>query len=142
MLKQKINLGDFYLDYKSRETKNDVVVNEAAYRDVCKFLVDNIIDTLVEGKFVTLPFNLGILKIVKFKTKRKYIDWKSTNELGKHVYFTNFHTGGWSYKLKWDKRQVKRFYSDLIYKFKLTQANSRNRIAKGLKENKLEFLSE
>lgn len=48
-----------------------------------------------------LPFGLGYISVVKYVPTNAMIDWKSTEKAGKHVYYNNFHTLGYSVKLGW-----------------------------------------
>lgn len=132
-----INSSDFYKMFK-KENKH---ISKMEYEQVLDTLFSKIFSTLKEGKSYELPFKLGCFKIIKYKNNKKYIDWNNTKKLGKIVYHQNFHSDGFNYRIKWDKRKARLFKGRLIYKFKTVRWFTRD-IAKGIKQNKLEFLSE
>lgn len=135
-----INDKVFADDYIQQHEGSILNVTKDQYLEVVKLICEDILNRIISGLPKELPFNLGAFKIIKYKTRVKYINWKETKRLGKYVYYLNLHSDGYSYKFKWDKSKA-RFYGQNLYKFKLKRVISRS-LAKGIKENKLEFLSE
>ena len=131
---------DFYKAYHKENFNTKYDLTEQKYKEVLQAITDNILTTLESGDFVEMPYNLGSFKILKFKNRSRYIDWKNTKLLGKYVYFNNLHSDGYSYKFKLDKTRCK-FGGQKYYGFKVARYFARG-LAKGIKENKLEFLSE
>jgi hypothetical protein len=82
-----------------------------------------------------LPAGLGYLVVTKYKSKKKAIDWKNSNRLGKHVYFTNAHSLGYISHIKWYKSYIVDFYMARIYKFEPYRLLTRM-VAKNTKEGK------
>ena len=64
-----------------------------------------------------LPENLGYLCIIKYKTKKKAINWVDTKKYGKKIYYLNLHSFGYRYHIKWFKTGISRFAFNEIYKF-------------------------
>lgn len=116
--------------YKYYDDNYEYKVDYKIYRDIIsnffKLLSDNLI---VHGKTVKLPFNLGYLDIVKsrkwFKANKLSVDFKSTNELGKTIYYLNDHTDGYKYMCHWSKVGSK-IRNINKYRFVLTRTNKRN----------------
>jgi len=52
-----------------------------------------------------LPNNLGYIAVDKFKPSGKFkaIDWPNTLKFGKHIPLTNFHSFGYTFKIKYYK---------------------------------------
>lgn len=64
-----------------------------------------------------LPENLGYLVVIKYKTKRKAINWIDTKKYGKTIYYLNLHSFGYRYHIKWFKTGISRFAFNEVYKF-------------------------
>ena len=115
--------------YKYYTDNYEYEVDYSIYKDVVssffKLLRDNLIE---EGKTIKIPFNLGYLDVVKskkwLKANKLSVDFKSTNELGKVIYYLNDHSDGYKYMCHWSKIGSK--VSNLNkYRFVLTRANKR-----------------
>lgn len=52
---------------------------------------------------VKFPEYMGHAGTTRYKPKAgtRRIDWKNTNRLGKHVYYTNFHSEGYESRIVW-----------------------------------------
>lgn len=48
-----------------------------------------------------LPCGLGYIVVGKYKPTYELIDWKKSNEAGKHIYHLNLDTDGFAIKLYW-----------------------------------------
>ena len=86
---------------------------------------DIIRDELIDGKVYKPNYNWGRIGLIKFKCKRnRRIDWKESMKRGRHVYYTNDHTNGNSYRLYWDKSHQAlkiKFRNSGLYDFKNTK---------------------
>lgn len=84
------------------------------YPEWCKIIdcyTKHVLKYLLTGKNVELPYRLGFLKFVKYKTT-KNINWKQTNKHGKIVKQKNMMFGGYWFKIK-IKRSIKIAYQNL-----------------------------
>lgn len=64
-----------------------------------------------------LPENMGYLCVIKYKTKRKAINWADTKKYGKTIYYLNLHSFGYRYHIKWFKNGISRFPFNEAFKF-------------------------
>ena len=123
------------------------VINAAVF-DLNKRLVKNMI---LKNKFISLPYNLGNLAILKHqpKVKRKEngnlnlaIDYGETNKLWRdnpeakdnrrYVYHTNSHSGGYIASFKWLKSRAK---TKNIFGYKFVPVKQAKRdLAKAMKD--------
>lgn len=68
-------------------------------------------EKLLEGKRFVLPWGMGWIHICKSGTntprrKTATIDWPASVKAGKHVYYTNLHSDGYRYKIRWQFNQT------------------------------------
>jgi nucleoid DNA-binding protein len=136
-----VSITDFYKNYESEFKTGNFKVDKKTYRLVLKLMFKALIKDLFSGDFIKLPFGMGHFKILKYKQTKPALDFKNTALLNRPVYHQKFHSGGYGYKFKWDKKECRHFKGRKLYEFKLNRAISRE-LAKGIKQNKLEFLSE
>lgn len=80
------------------------VLKETDYKD--KSLYKNVINSLFKHakeelytKREVRLTNIGLFKIMKFKTSRNAIDYGTSKKLGQTIYYTNFHTQRLAYKI-------------------------------------------
>jgi hypothetical protein len=95
--------------------------SDISYQDFTKIIKESnkkIYDTVIsdENGF-KLPENLGYLCVIKYKTKKKAINWADTKKYGKKIYYLNLHSFGFRYHIKWFKTGISRFAFNEIYKF-------------------------
>src|SRR6266496_254355 len=95
---------------------------------------DHLLET---GEKAKLPWGFGEFTICKRRRKttrinkegkelsNRPINWKKTKELGKHIYYLNFHTSGYSFKWKWFANNSRRFKYAEIWVFKPSRFSSR-----------------
>ena len=137
-----ISLRDFYKYYSENCTKKGIKVK--SYTEYSKLLKDfnlRVRDKLLyNSETFTLPFRLGSLYIKKFEnsydidTKYKWkIDFKSTKEQGKTIYYGS----PYGYRWIWDKKNC-RVKGKKFYQFKPCRTASRL-IADAIKNKKLDF---
>jgi nucleoid DNA-binding protein len=136
-----VSIKNFYDNYNLEFKTGNFSIDKTKYRLILKLMFKLIIKDLFSGDFIKIPFGLGQFKILKYKQTKLALDFKNTALLGRKVYHQNFHSGGYGYKFKWDKKDCKNFRGKKLYEFKLNRAISRE-LARGIKQNKLEFLSE
>lgn len=98
-----------------------------------ELFVEQLILTGEPGK---IPFGLGRPSVRKYRptTKKKDkdgkeiikrpINWPATKELGKYVYYLNFHTDGWQYFFQWRHQDCK-LRCALIWKFEIARVHRR-----------------
>lgn len=104
---------------KLRYGNRDYIFNKAFYEtklveklktdlsfETCKDLIElcnkNIAEAVVEeNDGFKLPFGLGYICAGRYIPTNLLIDWKKTNESGKHVYHLNLHTDGYAVKAYW-----------------------------------------
>lgn len=73
--------------------------------------------------------NIGSFKIIGYKSNKKLVDFGLTKKLGKTVFFTNFHTNRFRYKLSYFHSMINTYYKFVPYR-KLNRD-----LAKTLKED-------
>lgn len=125
-------IADFYISYRDYITKDTAYdVQFTKFKDVLlnyfKYLRDQI---MLESKEIKLPCRLGTIQIIKhqpkeFTGKSLRIDYKSSKEEGKVIYFLNDHSGNFKYRFLWSKKDclVK---NKIQYQFVATRANKRS----------------
>jgi hypothetical protein len=133
-----VNLSDFKNDFVKKKVNEKVSWQQYYY--IVNYILKNIVDDLFSGRSFNIPLGLGSVRILKYKNNAKYIDWENTKKYGKYIYFNNFHSDGYRYRVFWDKSVSKIFKNKLMYGFKLSREHNRA-LAKGIKDNKYEFLS-
>lgn len=87
-----------------------------------------------------LPKNIGYIAVDKFKPNRKFtaVDWPNTLRLGKIIPLTNFHTFGYTFKIKLYKNQRMKPLEAYV----MTPHRLLNReLAKRIKEGKQNYIN-
>lgn len=139
MTKSNLTLKDIYTQYELDNTLNDYYnIDWNTFKQICKLFFKKASIKILEGEVFNLPSNLGRIFIKRFKpSKKKPIDWKTTNELygeynktalpneKKRVYHKNHHSFGWSGRWMWDKKNNK-FKNKTFYKFEAVRNNQRS----------------
>ncbi len=96
--------------------KSEISYNE--FTTIIKESNKKIFDAVVEdADGFKLPENLGYLCVIKYKTKKKAINWADTKKYGKTIYYLNLHSFGYRYHIKWFKTGISRFAFNEVYKF-------------------------
>lgn len=131
-------LGDLYNKYLKEDDCMDITEQE--FKKAAKLIFNSIIDDIISGKRHSLPYSMGVLYLDKFKLKGLKIDFGATRKLGRKVYFTNFHSNGETFKLKWSKPSTK-FKNKKLYKFRLTRRHSR-KISSLIRDNKIKIVKQ
>lgn len=150
--KSKQGTRDIYYFYR-RNYANDVgVIN---FSKILNMFNNKLIEEIYKGAYITLPYSLGDLYISKYKSKYQFdsegnvitkgkfgiIDYKATKELWKdhpelnhkkYVYYDNFHTDGYKFRIKWKRYHRNR--TNRLYNFKPSRQFSRG-LAAYLRKN-------
>lgn len=132
----------FSRDNWKEEWKEDADKFGLSYSDVDKIIKtanQNIADVIVEeNDGFKLPLGLGYICAIRFIPKKPAIDWKATEKNGgKHVYFTNLGTLGYSVGIKWFRvGRVENISFNEIFKFKACKKLAQT-ISKRFKQGKV-----
>jgi hypothetical protein len=104
--------------WKAYKEKHNSTITYADFTKIVKESNKMICDTIVDDENgFKLPENLGYLCIIKYKTKKKAINWQDTKKYGKTIYFLNLHSFGFRYHIKWFKTGISRFAFNEVFKF-------------------------
>jgi hypothetical protein len=94
---------------------------DISYSDFTKIIKESnkkIFDIVSEDENgFKLPENLGYLCVIKYKTKKKAINWADTKKYGKKIYYLNLHSFGYRCHIKWFKTGISRFAFNEAFKF-------------------------
>jgi hypothetical protein len=84
-------------------------------------------DLLFKGEIFKMPYNTGILQILRYKPKSNKvpINWKATQLYKKIIREFNKHSNGFVYRCIWDTGAVK-LKALRMYKFKSARQFSRD----------------
>lgn len=66
---------------------------------------------------VELPAGLGVVAVDKYEGKHPLLNLADSIRLGKAIPYTNLHTFGYRYKIKWYKHRIVNFKYHRIYHF-------------------------
>ena len=150
------NIQTSYKTYRSLCKAEGVVsIDRYVYFALCGEFMLYLSNVLLQGFKIKFPERLGAMQIIGNKqmlitdkgVSHKKVDWGKTKKLWeknekakeekKFVYFTNEHSKGYIYKLKWFKNHAV-IPNKSIYGFN-TSKNFRQKIAEAVR-NKVEFL--
>lgn len=144
--KKSITLDNIYYTYPYRyNNKSKYYISKKQYKDISKDFYAMLSEMIVNGFTYKLPSRIGEISIVKFKSNKRSIDWKKTNELygeenkvsseKKRVYHTNTHSEGYSARWWWEASRWLKF--NTLYRFKPTRYNNRYLTKKIKDENSI-----
>ena len=126
--KKSYTVVDFYKGYKLEYPESDIEYKlfRGILEDYNKGLRDLL---LIDSEELILPYNLGEVKIVKYKPKTltgKSLspDYGLSRKLGVHVYHLNEHSSGYKFRLFWSKLSCKT-RKPYKYGLNLVRANKR-----------------
>lgn len=124
-------IADFYksyLDYIERDTVYDIGYKKfrTILNDYFKYIANEVI---MNGKEFKLPCRMGTLQVIKHKpknynSKSLRIDFQSSKQYGKKIYFLNEHSDGYKYRFHYCKRNCLTANKSK-YQFVATRANKR-----------------
>lgn len=104
--------------WKSYKEKTGSDISYQQFSDIIKEGNKKIFEAIIEDESgFKLPENLGYLCVIKYKTKKKAINWIDTKKYGKKIYYLNLHSFGYRYHIKWFKTGISRFSFNEVYKF-------------------------
>lgn len=115
---------DFYVERQKKKKRKHLKKKE--FKSVAYMCNKLIIKEILKGMQVSLPFTLGILRIVKRKTNpfNLKLDFKHYNETGQKKYHLNEHSDGWYGRWHWIKFNY-RITNLFYYQFIPTDDNKR-----------------
>jgi len=120
-------------EYKAK-TKSEI-----SYKDFTTIIKESnkkIYKAIIEDdRGFKLPESMGYLCVLKYKTKKKAINWKDTKLYGKKIYYLNLHSFGYRYHIKWFKTGISRFVFNEVYKF-VPLRNMRTEVSKLIRAGK------
>lgn len=145
------NLKDMYKYYKKTM---ETTVNYKTFIKVIKTFNYHFVDSLLHGEYLELPNRIGDIFIQKYEPKFKFddngnlinhgqhnmIDYKATKKLWEEypelahkqrVFYTNEHSDGFKFKIKWKKANVKNIR---LYSF-IPAKNLKKSLAKFIRNN-------
>ena len=129
---RKLVEKDFYSEYPYNQPNERLYIEQAQYKEILLAFFDNLVDHLIKtGDHYRIPGNVGRIYIKKFRSNRTKLNYKAWKE-GKFQLYTNYHTFGYSLKLKWDKQGARVKHLDY---FKFTPVRKVSR--KISKENQI-----
>lgn len=121
--------------YKQFKLDNpDIQISFEEFSDIIKVSNQKIYETVVEDpNGFKLPENLGYFCVIKYRTKKKAINWADSNKYDKKIYHANLHSFGYQYHIKWFTTGISRFLFNEIYKF-APHRNLRRDVARSIKQ--------
>lgn len=144
--KRRITFTNIWRTYPNRyDEKHKYFATNRQYVDISKTFFELLSKMIINGYRYEMPDKGGVIRIKKFISTKRKINWKATNELypdnkdlpkeeRRYIYFTNSHSANFSARWWWQiSRRVKHV---TMYKLKTTFTNRRN-LAKAIKENNL-----
>lgn len=96
--------------------RNDAILS--AYNEV-------VMDKLIKGDAVKLLNKLGVIRIVKYKPRRRLVNFPLTKEEGKIIHHDNLETNGFNIILHWYRDDDAQFRNKRIWSLKLTRDRMR-----------------
>lgn len=104
--------------WKAFKQKHNIDISYEDFTNIIKESNKRIFNAIIEDENgFKLPENLGYLCVIKYKTKKKAINWADTKKYGKKIYFLNLHSFGYRYHIKWFKTGISRFAFNEVFKF-------------------------
>ena len=136
------NLSAMYQEYiADKEEDSPYYVDQKTFIAINDLYWREAVDNVLAGKLMEMPFKTGRIFIEKkkapnFRTSNRFIDWKTTNEIGKLTYHLNEHSNGFNYFIRWIKQgNIK---NSIKYRFIPTR-DFRRTLAKIIKSKQLDY---
>jgi hypothetical protein len=92
----------YYLEGNDNPNKPGHITKER-YQQIMDIYADVVIDRLKKGEPVKLFNRLGSIRIMRYKHRRKLVDFNKTKEFGKNIYHENLEHGGYFFLLYWQR---------------------------------------
>jgi hypothetical protein len=122
--------------WKTYKEKTGSDISYANFGNIIKQSNKKIFEAVVQdADGFKLPENLGYLCVIKYKTKKKAINWADSKKYGKTIYYLNLHSFGFRYHIKWFKTGISRFAFNEVYKFAPLR-NLRQEVSKQVRSEK------
>lgn len=124
--------------WKAFKQKHNIEISYSDFTNIIKESNKKIFNAVLEDENgFKLPENLGYFCIIKYKTKKKAINWADSKKYGKKIYFLNLHSFGYRYHIKWFKTGIARFAFNEVFKFaplRLMRTEVSKKIKAGVKD--------
>jgi hypothetical protein len=122
--------------WKAFKEKHNSDISYKDFTNIIKLSNQKIHQSVIDDESgFKLPENLGYLCVIKYKTKKKAINWKDTKKYGKTIYYLNLHSFGFRCHIKWFKTGICRFAFNEVFKFAPLKT-MRTGVSKEFKEGK------
>jgi len=144
--KRRITFSNIWRTYPNRyNDKDKLFCTEQQYVKISRLFFLLLSEMIINGYIYEMPDKGGIIRIKKFISEKRKINWQATNEIypdnkslpkdeRRYIYFTNSHSANFSARWWW--KISDRIKHVRMYKFKATFTNKRN-LAKAIKENNI-----
>lgn len=123
---------ELYNAYKEEVSDNSLydVDKKTYYKVYTEFMKAVINEILFNGLKYKLPYNLGIIHVVKRPVRtddftQGQIDWKETIKHNKLIYHLNDHSNNFRYSFYWDKATTNKRRNIGLYKVVMSRHNKR-----------------
>ena len=125
--------------YRTMPIEVDYSLYKRILDTMCVIILEHI---LMRSEGFKMPYGLGFIQVGKYKPKNLdseslSVDYKATNEYGKHIYHLNEHSDGYKYRLYWSK--IPRTFPDR-YKYQLGFVRQNKRKLAQLIFNKQDYI--
>lgn len=109
---KSINVSNSFFHLEGNDNPNkDGHISRERYNAIMDAYSDIVMEELIAGNSVRMFNNLGILRLIKAKPRRKYINFKLTRETGRVIHHDNLEHRGFNVFMRW-------FRSKAIFKNK------------------------
>lgn len=121
--KQSVTFRDMY---RTMPVEVDYGLYKRILDEMCIVILEHVLNASEGFK---MPYGLGFIQVGKYRPKNLdseslSVDYKTSNELGKHIYHLNEHSDGYKYRLYWSR--IPRTFPDRYkYQLKLVRQNKR-----------------
>ncbi len=124
----RLTIKDAYksLPYKHMPKHDFHIGSLTEFNRICRTVLEVLSEQLITtGKRYKLPCRLGDIQLVKFKPKKRAIDFYNTRKYGKTIYHKHMATNGYAVRLHWYKLGEANFRHKNIWALRLTTANKK-----------------
>lgn len=112
--------GDIYKDHYPYKDENDKLhVTKKQFSSIITEFAKLSVENLINKGSSKLPYNLGILRLRRFKSKTNSYNWAKYRETKVLERYENNHSDGWIVKCYWEDKPY--FNNNFLFKFRLTR---------------------
>ena len=124
--KRDVENGKVWYPYIKKEDSSDhkYSLTFRQWQEIIKVYFEVLLEKLIEGHQIVLPYNLGILQIMREKRSKRRGD----------KLFRNLHTFGFSPTIAWYRHRPGKFRRKYWYKFNLSRRIAWKKISNTLFE--------